>query len=309
MGVRKVGAPMELQHLRRESKQVEFKAEVDFSSHPGCCEIIKDIVAIANSGGGVILVGVHDDGEPSGFDITAVMAFDPAKLTDKVASFTGEHYADFTFERLQRDGHEIAVIRLAGVPSPMVFQNEGVYTIGNWKKAAFAKGTLYVRHGAKSEPATTADMRHLIERAVEQQRKTLTRDLRKVTTAPPGSTVHVIAPRKRGDTTPTALPIRLVTDPSAPAFRQVDTDTTYPYRQKELLAAINKRIGGTCLVNPYDLLCVRRVYEADKRPEFFHQPKFGSPQYSAAFLNWLVENYQKDSAFFIKARQTLKSAS
>jgi hypothetical protein len=74
----------------------------------------------------------------------------------------------------------------------------------------------------------------------------------------------------------------------------------------ELSIAVNERFGRTCPVNLYDLLCVRRVYSIDKQPQFFHQPKFGSPQYSVAFLNWLVESYRKDSTFFIKARPASK---
>jgi schlafen family protein len=294
---------MELEHVRRESKRVEFKAEADFSSFQGCCEIITDIVALADSGGGVILIGMKDNGEPSGFDVTAVMSFDPAKLTDKMASFTGEHYADFDFGRLIRDGHEIAAIHLQGVYSPMVFEKEGVYAIGEGKKAAFAKGTVYFRHGAKSEPAMTADLRQAIEREFERRRKTFLGDLRKVVAAPLGSTVHVISPKRRGDVMPTALPIRLVHDPSAPAFRQVDTDATYPFRQKELVEIVNQRIGGVYHVNTHDLQCVRRVYGIDKQPLYFHKPKFGSPQYSLEFVDWLVHGFLNDPALFTQARQ------
>lgn len=302
---------MELEQVCRESRRVEFKAQVDFSSHPSCCEIIKDIVALANSGGGDILVGVTDSGEPSGFDIAALMSFDPAKLTDKIASFTGEHYADFEFRRLRRDGYEVAVISVRGVHSPLVFEKEGVYPLGDGhkQKTAFAKGTVYVRHGAKSEPATTADVRHLIDHELVHRRKALLGDLRKVVTAPRGATVHVLAPKKRGDPTPSALPIRLVDDPSAPAFRQVNTDATYPYRQTELLEAINQRIGGGYHVNTHDLQCVRRVYAIDKQPKYLHKPKFGSPQYSDDYLLWVIQQFRADPAFFSKARESHKSAS
>jgi hypothetical protein len=191
----------------------------------------------------------------------------------------------------------------------MAFEKEGVSSIGNGKQIAFAKGTVYFRHGAKSEPATTADLRHVIDQEFERRRKALLGDVRKVVTAPPGATVHVIAPRRRGDMAPSTIPIRLVDDPSAPAFRQVDTDVTYPYRQKELLEAVNQRIGGAYHVNPHDLLSVRRAYSIDNQPQYFHKPKYASPQYSVDFLNWLVQRYREDLAFFVKARQSYKSAS
>ena len=39
---------------KRESKYIEFKVSFDIDSTQDWCEIIKDIVAIANSGGGII---------------------------------------------------------------------------------------------------------------------------------------------------------------------------------------------------------------------------------------------------------------
>jgi hypothetical protein len=149
----------------------------------------------------------------------------------------------------------------------------------------------------------------VIDRELERRRKALLGDVRKVVAAPPGSTIHVIAPRRRGHMIPTAVPIRLVNDPSAPAFRQVDMDLTYPYRQKELLELVNQRIGGAYHVNTHDLLCVRRAHNIDKQPLYFHKPKFGSPQYSSDFVDWLAQRYLEDSAFFVKARQYYKSAS
>jgi len=45
------------QAAKRESKYVEFKSQLDLGAPGVWCELIKDIVAFANSGGGVILVG------------------------------------------------------------------------------------------------------------------------------------------------------------------------------------------------------------------------------------------------------------
>ena len=37
-----------------ESKYIEFKSEFDINSKQDWCEVIKDIIAISNSGGGVL---------------------------------------------------------------------------------------------------------------------------------------------------------------------------------------------------------------------------------------------------------------
>ena len=82
--------------------------------------------------------------------------------------------------------------------------------------------------------------------------------------------------------------------------RAHDFDLTHPYRQTEVVRTVNERVGRK-LVSGYDLQCVRKVYDAAHRPEFFHRPKFGSPQYSEAFVSWLVSEWEKDE-FFEKAK-------
>ena len=63
---------------KRESKHVEFKQEFDPSSHQDWCEVIKDVVAIANSGGGVIVFGLDNVGTPTGISVDAIARIDPA---------------------------------------------------------------------------------------------------------------------------------------------------------------------------------------------------------------------------------------
>ena len=70
---------------KRESKYIEFKEKFDVQSSQHRCEIVKDIVAISNSGGGCILFGVNNDGSPSGYDISSFLELDPAIITDKIA--------------------------------------------------------------------------------------------------------------------------------------------------------------------------------------------------------------------------------
>jgi hypothetical protein len=44
------------------------------------------------------------------------------------------------------------------------------------------------------------------------------------------------------------------------------------------------------------------VHHIDDHPEFFHQPKFGSPQYSEAYVEWLLSELAKDPQFFEDAK-------
>ena len=83
-------------------------------------------------------------------------------------------------------------------------------------------------------------------------------------------------------------------------------DTTHPHRQKEVVQLINQRLSGRKTITPYDIQSVRKVYKVDGKPDYYYKSKFASPQYSNAFINWLVEQFDKDSSFFYRARQEYK---
>lgn len=138
---------------KRESKYLDFKNKFDPSQAEDWCEVIKDIVAMANSGGGMVIIGVNNDGSPSNEDISAILRIDHAHITDKVARYTGEQFDDFSIQETDRKGRKIAVLQINPVAIPMVFIQPGTYDVGDGKqKTAFSKGSVYFRHGAKSEP-------------------------------------------------------------------------------------------------------------------------------------------------------------
>lgn len=141
---------------QRESKHVEFKEKCDHADAQDLCEVIKDIVAMANSGGGHILFGVKNDGSASDWDCTLLRGLDPAQLTDKIASYVGEQFSEFDIYEAERRGIRIAVMEIRPVHIPLIFVRPGTYDVGQGKqKTAFGRGTAYFRHGAKSEPGTS----------------------------------------------------------------------------------------------------------------------------------------------------------
>lgn len=296
-----------VKYAKRESKYIEFKEKFDISQAQDWCEIIKDIVAIANSGGGWMLIGVKRDGSPSGWDARPILSLDPALITDKIAKYTEEQFADFDIQEVEKDGHNLAAIQIHVSSIPMVFTQPGTYDIGGGKqKTAFAKGTIYFRHGAKSEPGNSKDLRDCINREIEQVRKSWLGNIRKVVTAPSGYKVNVLPPEIIESSLPTATHIRIVDDPSAPVYRKIDPDSTHPHRQKEIVQLVNQKIGEKRKVTPYYVFCLRKLHQIDTKPNFFYKSKFASPQYSDSFVNWLIEQFEKDNQFFDKARQEWK---
>jgi hypothetical protein len=296
----------------REARHVDFKESLNVQSSGDWCELIKDVVAMANSGGGGLVIGVHDDGKPSGADCTPLLALDSAKVVDKIASYTGEQFADFAIRPGERGGKPVAVIEVQGVFPPMVFVRAGTYDVampdGKKKtKTAFNVGTVYFRHGAKSEPANSHDLKTMFERRLTAERKALMSNVRKVVHMPAGGVVTIVpgALVKAGN--PKAVPVRLVDDPDAPAVRALDPDRAYPFRQTELLTEINKRLDGKRKVSGFDVQCVRRAHGIDDKPVYSYKPKFGTRQYSKALIEWMLEQHKKDSGFFEKARRAAAS--
>jgi hypothetical protein len=297
------------ENAKRESKYVDFKERFDLTSSQDWCELIKDIVAMANSGGGVILIGVRNDGMPSGFDVSPVLSLDPAQLTDKIAKYTGEQFSNFEIKEMDRNGHRIAVLLIGGISIPMVFIRPGTYSIeGRKQRTAFGRGTIYFRHGAKSEPGNSNDLRRVIERELERIRKSWLGNIRKVVNAPLGYSVRVLPPEVRVSTRPEATPIRIVEREEAPAYRLETPDSTHPHRQKEVIKRVNERLKGKKTINTFDILCVRRVHKIDEtKPQFCYKPKFSSPQYSDDFIDWLVKCYEEDPLFFENTREKYRS--
>jgi len=303
MGIKKYIEKANL--LKRESNNIEFKERFDVKSKQDWCEILKDIVAMANSGGGIILIGIKDDGSPSDFDITQVINLDPAMVTDKLSKYTGEQFSDFEIEETVKDEHNVALLQIGISPIPMIFTQPGDYeTEGHKKNIAFAKGTVYFRHGAKSEPGNTNDLRKVIERELHKIRKSWLNNIRKIVEAPVEPRIEMLPTTKNETISLGSVPIRIVEDPNAPPYQNINPDQIYPYRQKDVVKIINQRLEGKKTINAYDVRCIRKVYRIDgTKPSYYYKSKFASPQYSLTFVDWLVYQFEENNSFFDDARR------
>jgi len=246
---------------------------------------------MANSGGGVIV-------------LAGVAGADEELIHERLTEYAEPEFEGLTVESVTRDGRPATAIVVEGVRNaPLVFVRGGRYRDAEGvEHVAFPRGGLYFRHGAKSEAATGEDVRDFIRRQLEATRTQWLANIRQVMHAPDGAEVAVIETAERDEEGRPTL-IRLTTDPHAPLYGQVDPDSSHPYRQKEVIREVNARLGeGTVIA--FDVLSVRRVYAIteETRPEFVHVPKFGSPQYSDAFVDWLVTEHGRDAGFFARAK-------
>jgi hypothetical protein len=291
---------------QRESRTLDFKERFDPREVPECIELIKDIVAMANSDGGLIVIGVCDNGKPSNANVQTVLDYDPAKLADQIYKYTQVHFADFDIIDARRGRKKIAVLVISPSPdAPIVFTRPGKYTIAGRKdeKIAFAQGTVYFRHGAKSEPGTTADVRRVIERRLDRLREEWIDRVRQVVLAPEGARIAMVE-ATASDEAGTPTKVRLSNDPNAIVYGRLNPDQTHPYRQKELLQEVNKRLPSEAAINAHDFLSVRRVHGISEasHPQFSYEPNWSSPQYSDQFVDWLIDHWKADKSFFESAR-------
>jgi hypothetical protein len=180
---------------KKETKQIEFKCGFDPASKGEWCEIIKDVVAIANSGGGIIVFGVNDDGSLSSLPLDAIGRIDLADLSNKITKYTGCVDPLVEIQDVEREEHQLPTFMILPAASLLVFGIEGAYVDGTGRqKNAFGKGTVYFRHGAKSEPGTTEDIRSAFHRQLNQIRNSWLKQVKRVVRAPAGSQLLIQAP-------------------------------------------------------------------------------------------------------------------
>jgi hypothetical protein len=293
-----------------ESKYVDFKAEFDPESPRDWCEIIKDIVAMTNTGGGLIIVGLTDAGKSAGTKIKGVLDLDPAQVTDRIARYVGKQFSDFEIVSVDRRDGAVAALVIGGSSLPLVFVKPGTYAVEDAKqqqRTAFSQGTVYFRHGAKSEPGTTDDLRRALEREISRVKSSWLKNIKKVVKAPAGHVVYTAAPALSvtANSSRSAMAVKITADEQAPAFRPEHADEYWPFRQTAVVEAVNFRLQGKVRITGHDILCIRKVLDLEeKHPDFIYRPfKRVPPQYNDAFIEWLVQSYDHDRRFFDSARE------
>jgi hypothetical protein len=289
-----------------EGDGLDFKSGFNPALTGDWCELIKDIIAMANSGGGRIVVGLDDEGKPSGESVAALLSLDSADIANKIYKYTDHHFTGFAVERTEIDGNEVAVVTIGGLRLPIIFSvpGEDEWPAGK-KKSAFSKGTIYFRHGSKSEPGTTEDLRATLERELERVKGFWLEGITKVVQAPPEAQVQIVTPTVSLGRESSQV-IRLTTKGEGPEFRVIDNDQLYPYRAKELKQRVSEVLGAN-VASPYDIQCVRKEFGIDANPNFSYKGRFGTRQYSEAFVEWLSEQYRSDGQFFQKSRELARS--
>ena len=83
-----------------------------------------------------------------------------------------------------------------------------------------------------------------------------------------------------------------------------DPSRDYPYRQKDLVAELNSRLGRTRQLTTHDAQAVIAVEQVKQRREWFYQGavKGSPPQYSRRFADWFEARVRQDPAWLDRCR-------
>ena len=128
---------------------------------------------------------------------------DPAKITDAIYKYTDCQFQNFELKRVSKSGHELWGLIIGSAAMPVVFSQTGNYLdLSGKQRNAFSGGTVYFRHGAKSEVGNSEDLRLFIERHLDFVRSEWLDGISKVVEAPSGSVIQILPPDEISPSTP-----------------------------------------------------------------------------------------------------------
>jgi hypothetical protein len=273
----------------------------DFTSDVEWCELLLDIVATANSGGGTIRLEL-DRARAS----ATMAALSVHALVDRLAQYTDAPFDDIAIPMPANATNGTMDIAVGPAEFPISFRRSAPRAAASrldQSESVFSTGKFYFRRGDHSMPGTSADLQAFFLQKLDCLRRRWLRRIRRVILSPIETAT---ATRRREKTTvppgpvENLQPVRIVTDPAAPALQPQHVDRLFPWRQKDLVHELNQRLGRRVLTT-YDIQAVRRQHNLDARPDFvFHLPGAGR-RYSPAVADWMMDEYARNPAFFQKA--------
>jgi hypothetical protein len=164
-----------------ESKSLDYKGPMSWDANDKrkCCELVKDVLAFANTEGGYIVIGVSEADE--GFELTGVSieqagSFEPSAICQFV-----QKYSDPPINvRVQKVVHQQKNFVILEIPrfsdTPHLCQKDFPYVLSD--------RTLYVRtdNNESAQIKSSADFRVVIENAIRNRKDSLLSSFRAILT-------------------------------------------------------------------------------------------------------------------------------
>ena len=238
---------------RRELPFLEFKVDLDLADKHRWPGLLKDIVAISNSGGGVVLFGLDSNSKRVGLSTSLLAHLDPANIAQKLQKFARSGVARTAYVEIKYYQKMYGFLLVHRPDGITVFERDGDFEEppGTPRKA-FYKGVVYIRRVAGNTEASQADLDRMVNRLLNRRLQSVVARIEPVLQMPTDSDLIVRAKSAPSegvlvdesglgqrvtiveDDVPGALPLREMLDPSVP----------YTSQQAELMSQTRQWLQG-----------------------------------------------------------------
>jgi hypothetical protein len=156
-----------LQGSRKEPPEVEFKLDFD-GSNASWLDVLKHLLAMANSGGGTLVFGVDRDGNRRGLATSLLVTFDPANVTNKLRKYCPASITT-AYRELPLGEQRFGFLLVDPCNSIGVFESDGTFQSPEGKPGrCFVRGVVYVRVPGSTREANQRDLDDLVHRISER---------------------------------------------------------------------------------------------------------------------------------------------
>lgn len=217
-----------------EIAECDLKGRFDASSG-SWPRLVKDIVAMANSGGGVLVLGVDDDGTRRGLAKSLLHELDPARINAKIEPKAPGARVTVSYHELSYYKRLYGFLIVAPHDALIVFDREWTYSRepGKPDKTVIYEGVVYVRGVAETRPARQGDLARIVQRLIDTGSQQFLARIEKLAAVPLNAELVAYDPATGGqgvrlvskgeghpvrivDQAPGAVPIHEVLDPEVP---------------------------------------------------------------------------------------------
>lgn len=171
---------------RAETRWLDFKAIFDCTKR-AWAELLKDIVAMANSGGGIIIFGVDDQGKRVGCNSDLEKELDPARISDKLSAYSTAARIDTACHLLRYYRKTFLFLIVKPSHRILVFDKPFSFPDGKRHRRVFSQGVVYVRRPGGNIEATQSDLDQLIDRAWQHHVRQFLARIQDAALLPPGT--------------------------------------------------------------------------------------------------------------------------
>ncbi len=198
---------------------------------------------MSNSGGGVIIFGVDDNGQRVGLKQTLLDLMDPAKINGQIepkapGARVNTSYYEFTFYRLR-----YGFLCIHSQDDLIIFEKEWGYNKPNGRhQTVIREGVLYARGVGETRPARQADISLMVRRLIETGSKALLSKIEMVATLPLDSGIIALDPESEGRgirlvASGHGQPVKIVpeSESAIPVVEVNDADLPFSSKQAEII--------------------------------------------------------------------------